>query len=59
MPEGQTISGEQIQKAIEESKRTKRPIGKILQDYFKDAKAITILSPGDGIPEMKKRSGKK
>ena len=59
MPEGKTMSGEQIQKAIEESKRTKRPIGKILQDYFKDAKAITILAPGDGIPEMKKRSGKK
>jgi hypothetical protein len=55
----QTMSGEQIQKAIEESKRTKRPIGKILQDYFKNAKAITILGPGDGVPKMKKRSGKK
>lgn len=59
MPEGQTMSGEQIQKAIEESKRTKRPIGKILQEYFKDAKGVTIIVPGDGVPEMKKRSGKK
>ena len=59
MPEGQTMSGEQIIKAIEESKRTKRPIGKILQEQFKDAKGFTIIGPGDGVPEMKKRSGKK
>lgn len=59
MPEGQTISDEQINKAIQESKRTKRPIGKILQDYFKEAKTITILGPGDGVTKMTKRSGKK
>jgi hypothetical protein len=59
MPEGQTMSGEQIQKAIEKSKRTKRPIGKILQENFKDARGVTIIVPGDGVPEMKKRSGKK
>jgi hypothetical protein len=59
MPEGQTISNEQIQKAIAESKRTNKPIGKILQEYFKDAKTLTILGPGEGVPKMTKRSGKK
>jgi hypothetical protein len=58
-PEGQTISGEIIQQAIEESKRTKKPIGKILQRCLSDAKITTILTPGDGIPKMTKRSGKK
>lgn len=58
-PEGQTISGEIIQQAIEESKRTKKPIGKILQRLLSDAKITTILTPGDGIPKMTKRSGKK
>jgi hypothetical protein len=58
-PEGQTISNEIIQQAIEESKRTKKPIGKIMQRLLSDAKIITILSPGDGIPKMTKRSGKK
>lgn len=57
--EGQTISGELIQKAIEESKRTKEPIGRVLQKYLSDAKVITVITPGDGIPKMTKRSGKK
>jgi hypothetical protein len=58
-PEGQTISGEIIQQAIEESKRTKKPIGKILQRLLPDAQFTTIITPGDGVPEMTKRSGKK
>ncbi len=58
-PKGQTISGEIIQQAIEESKRTKKPIGKILQRLLSDAKIATIITPGDGVPKMKKRSGKK
>ncbi len=58
-PEGQTISGELIQKATEESKKTKEPIGKILQRYLKDAKVTTIIGPGDGVPKMTKRSRKK
>jgi hypothetical protein len=58
-PEGQTISGEIIQKAIDESKRTKKPIGKILQRLLSDANIMTILTPGDGVPKMTKRSGKK
>jgi len=58
-PEGQTISNEIIQQAIEESKRTKKPIGKIMQRLFSDARIISILTPSDGVPKMTKRSGKK
>lgn len=58
-PEGQTISGKLIQQAIEESNRTKQPVGKILQRLLVDAKSITIITPGDGVPKMTKRSGKK
>jgi hypothetical protein len=58
-PEGQTISGEMIQLAIKESNKTKQPIGKIMQRLLKNANITTILAPGDGIPEMTKRSGKK
>lgn len=58
-PKGQTISGEIVQQAIDESKRTKKPIEKNLQRLFSDAKITSILSPGDGIPKMTKRSGKK
>lgn len=58
-PEGQTISEEMIQQAIEESKRTKQPIGKIMQRLMSDVKIVTFISPGEGVPKMTKRSGKK
>jgi hypothetical protein len=58
-PAGQTISSEMIQQAIEESKQTKKPIGKIMQRLLPDASYITILGSGNGIPKMTKRSGKK
>jgi hypothetical protein len=58
-PEGETISGEIIQQAFEESKRTKQPVAKIIQRLVKDVKVITQIVPGDGVPEMTKRSGKK
>jgi hypothetical protein len=47
-PEGQTISGEFIKQAVEENKRTKKPIGKIIQRLISEAKVITIISPGRG-----------
>jgi hypothetical protein len=56
---GQTIPGEIIEKAMEESKLTKKPVGLILQKYLKDAKFTTIIQPGEGVPLMTKRSGKK
>lgn len=58
-PEGQTISGEIIQQAYEESLRTKEPVSKIIQRLVNDVKVITHIAPGDGVPEMTKRSGKK
>lgn len=59
MPEGQTFSGELIQQAMEESARTKEPIGKILQRLISDANIVTVITPGDAVPKMSKRSGKK
>jgi hypothetical protein len=58
-PEGQTISSELIEQAIEESKRTKQPIRKIMKRLMPSAKISSIISPGDGVPNMTKRSGKK
>lgn len=59
VPEGKSISCEIIQKAFEESRKTNEPIGKILGRLLSDAKIQTIISPGDGVPIMSKRSGKK
>lgn len=56
---GHTLSGDVLADAIEESKRTKEPIGRILQRTMPDASITRIISPGDGVPEIKKRSGKK
>jgi len=57
--EGETISGDVIFAAIEESKRTKEPIAKIMKRLLSSAKITSIISPGEGIPKMTKRSGKK
>lgn len=61
--EGQTISGELIQKAIEESKVTGETAGRIMQRLLSEseskAEVVAIISPGKGVPEMTKRSGKK
>jgi hypothetical protein len=58
-PEGQTIPGELIYEAIMESKITKKPVGYILRNKLKDAKIITVISPGQGVPQMSRRSRKK
>jgi hypothetical protein len=58
-PEGETISAEIIDQAMEESRRTKKPIGKILARLLSDATVTTLLTPGAGVPVMTKRSGKK
>ncbi len=59
--EGKTISVEIIQQAIDESNKTKQPIGQILQRLLAESEAsiLTIITPGDGVPKMTKRSGKK
>mgnify|MGYP003604911664 CR=1 FL=1 len=58
-PEGEAISGEIIQQALAESHRTKQPISKVIQKLMKNVKVITQIIPGEGVPEMTKRSGKK
>ena len=58
-PKGKTISGDLIAEAIEESKKTKEPVGRIMQRLISGASFTTVISLGDGVPEMKKRSGKK
>jgi len=58
-PKGETFSGKLLQDAIEESKRTGEPIGKIMQRLVTNAKVTTIISPGDGVAKMTKRTGKK
>jgi len=54
-PEGKTIPGELVQKAMRESKETGEPMDRILQKYLSDAKFLTIISPGKGVPEKKRR----
>ncbi len=62
-PFGKAIKGEMISRAIEESKKTKEPVGKILERLLAEenpeAKVSTIISPSDAVPDMIKRSGKK
>jgi hypothetical protein len=56
---GKTLSGAIIRQAVEESNKTKEPIGRILQRLLSDEKITTIISAGEGVPDMTKRSGKK
>lgn len=54
---GQTISGEDMMKLIEESKATGTPIAKLARRLDVDVQAI--VSPGDGVPDLAKRSSTK
>jgi len=53
------ITGEMLQEAMIESEETKKPIGIILSEKLKSANSTIIISPGQGVPKMSKRSGKK
>lgn len=54
------ISGDLIADAIEESKKTKEPVGRIVQRKLGEkVNVMTVISPSDVIPQMEKRSGKK
>lgn len=57
--EGKTITSEMLMQAIEESKKTKKPVGLILNRMTNNPQNKIIISPGDGVPKMSKRSGKK
>lgn len=58
-PEGESITDEIINKAYEESKRTNIPVSKIIHKYLPGAEVIVQITPGEGMPPMTKRSGKK
>jgi len=55
------ISGELIYEAIQENKKTKEPIGRILTRKLQsnNVKIATTLSPSENIPELKKRTQRK
>lgn len=55
MPEGKKMSGEEITKIFEESKRTKKPVRHLMKEHFPDASIVTEVKPADGVPEKKKR----
>ncbi len=54
-PDG--IDGDIIQDAIEESRRTKKSLSKILKEKLSDDTSIaTIISPSERVPELAKRT---
>lgn len=55
MPEGKSMSGEEVAEILEESKRTKRPVRHLIKEYFPDASIVSEVTPADGVPEKKKR----
>lgn len=58
-PPGKTISGKYLAKAVEESKKTGEPIGRIMARLIPNAGVKTIITPSEAVPEKIKRSGKK
>lgn len=58
-PKGTSIPLEIIQQAMEESARTKKPIGHVMKRLLPDINIIKIISPSDEVPEKAKRNGKK
>ncbi len=52
--EGTTISGDDIADMIEERKRTRVPMAKLVQG-LKNVKVQTVISPGPGVPEIAAR----
>lgn len=54
---GTTISGDDIQDLMDESKRTGTPLWNLLPK-LKNAKAKAIVSPGEGVPEIFHRKGR-
>lgn len=59
MPEGETMDGETLSKAFKESKETGIPVRHILKKYFPQASFMTEITPGDGVPEISKRTPRK
>ncbi len=59
MPEGETMDGETLSKAFKESKESGIPVRHILKKYFPQASFMTEITPGDGVPEISKRTPRK
>lgn len=53
--EGETISGDEVQDIIDESKITGKTITSLARKKLKNTSIITIVSPGEGVVELKKR----
>jgi hypothetical protein len=58
-PEGKSFSGNFLNEAYQKSKKTGKPISHFIQELQPEASMIKIIYPGDGVPEIAKRSGKK
>lgn len=58
-PEGELIKGETIQKAMQLSKETGKPFSHFMRELAPKASILKVIQPGDGVPEISKRSGKK
>lgn len=57
--EGTSISGDELQKLIEEAREKKVPLASLLrQGRIPNARATTIVTPGPGVVEMATRSGR-
>lgn len=56
MPEGETMSGENIDKIFKESKKTGIPARKLFEDDYPQSKIITEIKAGKGVPLLKKRN---
>ena len=55
MPEGKTMSGEEIAEIFEISKQTKKPVRHLMREHFPDATIVSEVTPADSVPEKKKR----
>ncbi|HSZ87697.1 MAG TPA: hypothetical protein VK787_16805 [Puia sp.] len=59
MPEGQTMNGEVLNKIFDESKKTGIPLRHLLKKSFPKASFLTEISPGNGVPDISKRTKRK
>jgi hypothetical protein len=58
-PDGQLITPEIIERAYQIQRETKKPISQIIKEIDPQIKITKLISHGDGVPEIAKRSGKK
>ena len=54
---GKTISGDKFAELIKRSKETKIPMAKLAQE-LNDARVQTIITPGEGVPNLAYRKGR-